>query len=222
MEKVCTIGLYKLKTMQKIQVMIAEKHHALYAHAICNMIAESATQRGTGIATRPPEQIAQKIEEGKAVIALCGDEVVGFCYAEIWQDGEFSSNSALIVNPKYRGQGVAKAIKQKAFELARTKYPQAKLFGLTTSLPVLKINSELGYKPVTFNMIPSDDAFWEGCKGCVNHDILMRMGRKHCLCTAMLFDPEQEEQKKLEKKIKKHLKHLNKKSKTAKVKLIAV
>lgn len=183
--------------MQTIKIMVAEKHHAPYAHVICKMIADSAAQRGTGIAKRSPEEIASKIEAGKAVIALCGEEIVGFCYAEIWQDGEFSSNSALIVNPKYRGIGVAKAIKEKSFQLARKKYPNAKLFGLTTSLPVLKINSELGYKPVTFNLIPSDDKFWEGCKSCVNHDILMRMGRKHCLCTAMLFDPEKEQKQEL-------------------------
>ena len=199
--------------MQTIKVMVAEKHHVVYAHAICKMIEESAAQRGTGIAKRPPEMIVEKIESRKAIIALCGEDLVGFCYAEIWQEGEFSSNSALIVNPKYRGMGVAKAIKQKAFELARAKYPNAKLFGLTTSLPVLKINSELGYKPVTFNMIPSDDKFWEGCKMCVNHDILMRMERSHCLCTAMLFDPEKEEQKKQEVEIKKHLKDFTKKSK---------
>jgi len=208
--------------MQTINVIVAEKHHALHAHTICKMIAESAAQRGTGIAKRLPEDIATKMEEGKAVIALCGEDVAGFCYTEIWQEGEYSSNSALIVNPKYRGMGVAKAIKEKAFQLARKKYPNAKLFGLTTSLPVLKINSELGYKPVTFNLIPSDDNFWEGCKSCVNHDILMRMGRKHCLCTAMLFDPEKEGQKKLEEKIKKHLKRFNSVKRPIKIKAIAL
>ncbi|MEZ4888368.1 MAG: GNAT family N-acetyltransferase [Chitinophagales bacterium] len=191
--------------MQTIHVVIAENHHALYAPAICKMIAESAAQRGTGIAKRSPEEIAAKIEAGKAVIALCGEELVGFCYIQEWQEGEFSSNSALIVHPHYRSRGIAKAIKEKAFELARQKFPNAKLFGLTTSLPVMKINSELGYKPVTFNLIPSDDQFWEGCKGCVNHDILIRMNRKHCLCNALLFDPEKEEQKKLEEEIKNHL-----------------
>lgn len=208
--------------MQTIKIMVAEKHHNIYAHAICKLIAESAAKRGTGIAKRPPETIIEKIESGKAIIALCHENIAGFCYAEIWQDGEFSSNSALIVSPRYRGLGVAKALKQKAFELARSKYPDAKLFGLTTSLPVLKINSELGYKPVTFNLIPSDDKFWEGCKSCVNHDILMRMGRNHCLCTAMLFDPEKEEQKNLESKIKKHLKRFNKISKPIKIKSVAL
>ncbi len=208
--------------MQTIEIMVAEKHHAVYAHAICQLIAESAAQRGTGIAKRPPEMITGKIEAGKAVIALCGEDLVGFCYAEIWQDGEFSSNSALIVNPKYRGMGVAKAIKEKAFELARKKYPSAKLFGLTTSLPVLKINSELGYKPVTFNLIPSEDKFWEGCKGCVNHDILMRMGRKHCLCTAMLFDPEKEQKQELGIQKNKEMKYSRIESKEKKIEPLLV
>lgn len=176
--------------MLNIQITVAKLCHVVYAETICTLIKESAKQRGTGIAKRTPHQIAEKMMAGKAVIALCGEDVVGFCYTEAWSDGQFSSNSALIVNPKYRGMGVARSIKTKAFELAQELYPEAQLFGLTTSLPVLKINSDLGYKPVTFSLISQDDQFWEGCKGCVNYDILMRTGRKHCLCTAMLYTPK--------------------------------
>ena len=106
------------------------------------------------------------------------------------------ANSGLIVVPEYRGYGLAKAIKNKAFELSRKKYPNSKIFGLTTGLAVMKINHELGYRPVTFSELTTDDLFWNGCKGCVNYDILMRTERTKCLCTGMLYDPTWENKNK--------------------------
>ena len=90
---------------------------------------------------------------------------------------------------EFRGHGLAKAIKAEAFKLSRKKFPDAKIFGLTTGLAVMKINSELGYKPVTFSELTDDEEFWKGCQSCVNYDILQRTQRKHCLCTGMLYDP---------------------------------
>lgn len=130
--------------------------------------------------------------EGKAIIATTDSgEWVGFCYIETWEHGKFVANSGLIVHPDFRNSGMAKAIKQKAFELSRKKYPDAKIIGITTSLPVMKINSDLGYEPVTFSELPADDAFWKGCASCVNYDVLTRTGRKHCLCTGMMYNPEE-------------------------------
>ena len=150
----------------------------------------SAKARGTGIAKRSPYYISQKIDEGKAVIALTEDDIwVGFCYIETWE-GEYVANSGLIVSPLFRKSGVAKNIKQKIFELSRKKYPEEKIFGLTTGLAVMKINSDLGYEPVTYSELTQDEAFWAGCKSCVNYDILMSKERKNCLCTATLFDPK--------------------------------
>ncbi len=150
----------------------------------------SAMARGTGIAKRSPEYVAQKIDEGKAVIAVTSTgEWVGFCYIETWE-GEYVANSGLIVSPEYRKSGVAKAIKQHIFQLSREKYPEAKIFGLTTGLAVMKINSDLGYEPVTYSELTQDEKFWAGCKSCVNFDILMSKERKNCLCTAMLYDPK--------------------------------
>lgn len=150
----------------------------------------SAKARGTGIAKRSPEYLAQKIDEGKAVIAVTPDgSWVGFCYIETWE-GEYVANSGLIVAPEFRKGGVAKAIKQRIFQLSREKYPEAKIFGLTTGLAVMKINSDLGYEPVTYSELTQDEKFWAGCKSCVNYDILMSKERKNCLCTAMLFDPK--------------------------------
>ena len=171
-------------------IRVATPADSRYATIITDEMAASAAARGTGIARRTPEYIVQKIEEGKAVIAVTPkEEWVGFCYIETWGHGEYVANSGLIVAPAYRKSGVAKAIKHKIFRLSREKYPQAKIFGLTTGLAVMKINSELGYEPVTYSELTQDEAFWAGCKSCVNYEILMSKERKNCMCTAMLYDP---------------------------------
>lgn len=161
-----------------------------YAETITTEMEESAKARGTGIAKRSPEYIRQKIDEGKAVIAVTSDGTwVGFCYIEAWENENYVANSGLIVSPPFRKSGVAREIKRKVFDLSRKKYPNAKIFGLTTGLAVMKINSELGYEPVPYSEITSDDAFWKGCQSCVNYEILMSKNRKNCLCTGMLYDP---------------------------------
>src|SRR5258708_7027958 len=129
-------------TRQDFDIHVATRQHVEYAQQICDEMAESAKARGTGIARRSPEYVADKMLEGKAVIALYKDGTwAGFCYIETWSHGDFVANSGLIVNPEFRKARLAKAIKHKIFELSRTKYPDAKLFGLTTGLPVMKINA---------------------------------------------------------------------------------
>ena len=173
-----------------IIVRIADIEDTHCAHLITAEMEESAKARGTGIAKRSPEYIANKMKEGKAVIALTSKgEWVGFCYIESWSHGAFVANSGLIVKPEYRKSGVAKSIKKKIFERSRELFPQSKIFGLTTGLAVMKINSELGYEPVTYSELTQDEEFWSGCKSCVNYDILMSKDRKNCMCTAMLYDP---------------------------------
>lgn len=157
---------------------------------IVNAIYEASLQKGTGIAVRTAEYITGKIVEGKAVIALTeGGEWAGFCYIESWGHNKFVANSGLVVSQAYRGFGLAKAIKEKAMILSRQLFPGAKLFGLTTSLAVMKINSDLGYRPVTFSELTDDQEFWKGCESCPYYDILVRTRRSHCLCTGMLMDP---------------------------------
>ena len=172
-------------------VQVAGQDHITYAEEICALIEDAAKQRGTGIAKREPAYIRGKIEDGKAVIALCGNDLAGFCYIETWSHGKYVANSGLIVSPKYRKSGLARRIKKEAFELSRKKYPEAKLFGITTSLAVMKINSDLGYKPVTFSELTTDEEFWKGCQSCPNYDILSRTKRKMCLCTGMLAGPNE-------------------------------
>ncbi|HEY9533203.1 MAG TPA: GNAT family N-acetyltransferase [Mucilaginibacter sp.] len=198
-------------TIQDFDIQVATAQHVDYAPIITDEMAQSAKARGTGIAQRSPEYVANKMLEGKAVIALHKDGTwAGFCYIETWSHGDFVANSGLIVAPEFRKVGLAKAIKHKIFELSRTKYPDAKLFGLTTGLAVMKINSELGYEPVTYSELTQDEDFWKGCKSCVNYDILTMKERKNCMCTAMLFDPaekaldaEKQKQENLEKMTKK-------------------
>jgi hypothetical protein len=175
------------------KIHIANVSHLGFAEEICTLMEESAKVRGTGIAKRKPEYIQNKMMEGKAVIALLDGKFAGFCYIESWGDKKFVANSGLIVRPDLRKSGLARLIKKKAFELSRKTFPDAKIFGITTSLAVMKINSELGYKPVTFSELTDDDAFWKGCESCVNYDILQRNQRRMCLCTGMLYDPAKEE-----------------------------
>lgn len=180
-----------METQHKFQILIANESHFGFAQIICDEMLSSAKARGTGIAKRSPEYIKEKMREGKAVIAFSEDGIwAGFCYIETWSHGEYVANSGLIVSPEFRKSGVAKRIKECTFRLSREKYPDAKLFGLTTGLAVMKINSDLGYEPVTYSELTQDEAFWAGCKSCVNYDILMSKDRKNCMCTAMLYDPK--------------------------------
>ena len=176
-----------------MEIVIADKSHSIYADIICNTIADAAQVRGTGIAKRKPEYIITKMENGNAVIALEGDKFAGFCYIEQWGHGKFVANSGLIVHPDFRNIGLAKQIKQKIFVHSRTKFPDAKVFSITTGLAVMKMNSDLGYKPVTFSELTDDQSFWNGCQTCKNFDVLTRTEQKMCLCTGMLYDPSKKE-----------------------------
>lgn len=175
-------------------VVAANASHYAFAQLICDEMERSAKVRGTGIAKREPSYIRQKMAEGKAVIAFSADgDWAGFCYIESWSNSNYVANSGLIVAPQYRKHGIARLIKQKVFALSRALYPQAKVFGLTTGQAVMRINSELGYRPVVYAELTQDDKFWEGCRSCVNFEILTMKERKNCLCTAMLYDPADEQ-----------------------------
>ncbi len=175
---------------KEIIVRVATNLDTHFAQRITDEMESSAKARGTGIAKRSPEYVAGKMLDGKAVIAETRlGQWVGFCYIEAWGHGKFVANSGLIVAPEFRKSGVAKTIKKRIFELSRIMYPDSKIFGLTTGLAVMKINSDLGYEPVTYSELTDDEEFWAGCKSCVNYDILMSKDRKNCMCTAMLYDP---------------------------------
>lgn len=190
----------EISETDEISIVLADESHLPYVNTILTTIEEAAKVRGTGIAKRTPEYIELKIKERKAIIATAKNgEFAGFCYIETWGDKKFVANSGLIVVDTFRGHGLAKRIKKKAFQISRERYPDAKIFGLTTGLAVMKINNELGYRPVTFSELTDDEDFWRGCQSCVNYDILQRTNRKHCLCTGMLYDPAWDKSKEEEK-----------------------
>ena len=175
---------------EDIKIKVADADDEKYVDTIIDTIREAAKKRGTGIAERTHEYVATKMKESKAVLALCGDRFAGFSYIETWGNKHYVTTSGLIVHPDYLGMGVARRIKDYTFTLARVRWPNAKIFSLTSGDAVMKMNTQLGYVPVSFNQLTDDDAFWKGCEGCCNHDILMAKNRKFCICTGMLYDPE--------------------------------
>ncbi|MDE6810197.1 MAG: GNAT family N-acetyltransferase [Muribaculaceae bacterium] len=176
--------------INEIEVIVAGPEHVKYVDEILDTINRAAKVRGTGIAKRSPEYVTKKMHERKAIIALTKDgRFAGFSYIESWSNKAFVANSGLIVADEFRGIGLAKKIKQNIFKLSRERFPNAKIFSLTTGAAVLKLNFELGYRPVTFDELTDDEAFWRGCESCVNYDILQRNGGHKCLCTGLLYDP---------------------------------
>jgi hypothetical protein len=171
-----------------ISIRIAVPADVKYVYPILEEMERSARARGTGIARRTPQSLCRKIYEGKAVIAVTVEgSWAGFSYVEVWDGGAFVSNSGLIVNPAFRGAGVATDIKKRVFDLSRERYPRAAVFSITTGSAVMKMNHKLGFAPVTYGEITTDDHFWDQCKQCVNYPILESTGRRMCLCTAMLY-----------------------------------
>ena len=193
---------------EDITVMVADPSHEKYVDTILDTIEKAAKVRGTGIAKRTHEYVATKMKEAKAVIALYGDEFVGFSYIETWGNKQYVTTSGLIVDPKFRGLGVAKRIKDLTFTLARTRWPHAKIFSLTSGAAVMAMNTQLGYHPVTFADLTDDESFWRGCEGCINVDVLKRTGRKYCICTGMLYDPEEHLPAKLPENVIERIKKL--------------
>ncbi len=176
---------------EDIQILVADESHECYVDTILKTIEDAAKVRGTGIAKRTHDYVSTKMREAKAVIALCGDRFAGFSYIETWGNKQYVTTSGLIVHPDFRGLGIAKRIKDMTFSLARIRWPHAKIFSLTSGAAVMKMNTQLGYQPVTFDDLTDDEAFWRGCEGCVNVEVLRERHRKFCICTAMLFDPEE-------------------------------
>ena len=195
---------------EKIKVMVAGPEHEVYVDTILDTIAEAAKVRGTGIARRTHEYGAQKMQEAKAVIAIRQSDkrFAGFSYIETWGNKTYVTTSGLIVHPDFRGLGLAKRIKDLTFTLARTRWPHAKIFSLTSGAAVMQMNTQLGYKPVTFADLTDDEAFWRGCEGCINVDVLHRTDRKYCICTGMLFDPEEHLPAKIPEDVLARIRHL--------------
>jgi hypothetical protein len=194
----------------EIEVLVAGPEHEVYVDTILTTIAEAAKVRGTGIAKRTHEYLAKKMLEAKAVIALRKSDgrFAGFSYIETWEQQHYVTTSGLIVHPDFRGLHIAKRIKDMTFTLARIRWPHAKIFSLTSGAAVMKMNTALGYQPVTFADLTEDEAFWKGCEGCVNYPVLKERNRKFCICTAMLFDPTEHLPAKIPDEVLARIRHL--------------
>ncbi|QEM11192.1 GNAT family N-acetyltransferase [Mucilaginibacter rubeus] len=176
---------------ERIIVRPAIPADVVFADQIIKEMESSAIARGSGISKRSAASVIEKIDTGKAIVAVTENgEWVGFSYIETWDDGRFVSNSGLIVSPQHRNQGVASEIKNRIFNLSRDKYPTAKIFSITSGLAIMKMNTRLGFEPVTYSEVAQEPRFWDACKSCVNYDVLQSKNRCNCLCTAMLFDPQ--------------------------------
>lgn len=186
---------------QEVKIRYSKPWDMVYSQKIHQLYKEEASHGDIGLAVRSVPYLNDVISAGKGIIAFYGDQLAGFCYIEAWEHGKYLANSGLIVLPEMRGKGIAKKIKQGAFQLSRKLYPKAKLFGLTTNSSVMRINAELGYIPVEFSQLTRDPSFWKGCESCPNYDILMRKGMQNCLCTAMVFDPNKQKSTYEEKEI---------------------
>ena len=174
----------------EFSILVAQKEHTGHAMALSQAYALSAKERGIGIAVRKASYLIDKIEKGQAIIAFHCNELAGFCYIETWSHSSFVANSGLIVLSKYRGQKLSLKIKQATFKLSRQLYPSAKIFGITTNPHVMKMNSSLGYIPVSYQELTEETTFWKGCHSCPNYKILERNKFKMCMCTAMLFEEQ--------------------------------
>ena len=195
---------------QEIEILVAAPEHEVYVDTILETISEAAKVRGTGIAKRTHEYLTKKMQEAKAVIALSKKDgrFAGFSYIETWGNKQYVTTSGLIVHPDFRGLGIAKRIKDMTFTLARMRWPHAKIFSLTSGAAVMKMNTALGYQPVTFDDLTDDEAFWKGCEGCVNYPVLRERNRKFCICTAMLFDPTEHLPAKIPDEVISRIRHL--------------
>ena len=185
-------AIRSLFNISEITVRRATPEDEKYAEDICREIYISSQERKTGIANRTPEYIKEKIEAGKAVIATDGNgEFAGFSYIESWGGKSFVATSGLIVAHRFRGMGIAKRIKEQTFLLARSLFPDAKIFSITTGAAVMKMNYEFGFRPVPYSELTDDPEFWKGCEGCRHFDILKSHDYKMCICTGLLYDPKE-------------------------------
>lgn len=176
----------------RIEVIVADERHLSYAETISHELYLSSLGDKIGIAQRTPEYIRDKILSGKAVIALTDEgELAGFSYIESWGEKSFVANSGLIVPEKFRALGLARRIKEQTFILSRKLFPKAKIFSMTTSAAVMKMNYEFGFRPVTYDALTDDVEFWKGCEGCRNFPVLQEQKYRVCICTGLLYDPDE-------------------------------
>jgi hypothetical protein len=171
-----------------IVVRLATEHDQRFVQNIITEIEIASQIKGTGICKREPAFISQKITEGNAVMAVTPSGAwAGFCYIQPHDNGQFVSSCALVISRNFRNRGIASQIKAQVLALAKNKYPAARIFGLTTSHVVERINAQLNYVEVSYAEVTQADTFWQSCRSCENYQLLLQQDKKKCLCKAMVY-----------------------------------
>ena len=178
-----------MTTYKNFIISIPTEEHVLFAHEIEKLLKQAATEKSRGLNIKKRDYIAEKILNGNAIVATKDGNLAGFCYLRRREKANYVSISGIVLMPEYRKGGLSKAIVKEAFDLARTKYPQAKIFSLTTSPTIMRINNENGYKPVNYSRLSTSDTFWSACSDCLNYETLKENNHARCLCSAMMFNP---------------------------------
>lgn len=180
-----------MEAFNNLSLRFATVYDQQYANDIAHEINISALLRKVAIAPRNGDYIFQKMIDGLAVIAIDNttEEWAGFCALDVWDHQKYVANTGLIVKPKYRGKNLSDLLKHKLFELARIKFPSAKVFSLTNKEKIKKVNIDLGFKEVETREIMLDPYFNTGMNSWVDFIELLKQsdesGHK-----AMVFDPE--------------------------------
>jgi len=173
---------------EEIVVRTALESDVGYADVASELIAQAAVDYD--VAQRSPELLREKILHGRAVLALAGDELVGFGFWSPWQGGRFVSHSGLVVRPDKRGLMLGKRPKSELLASSRRHFPQAILMSLTSSSAVQAMNTSLGFERVRLDQLTADPEFWRGCESCRNYAELLAH-RDHCRCDGMILPPDE-------------------------------
>lgn len=152
---------------------------------IAYWIADGQKSRKTGRLHRRSTDIEPKLEKGQAILGFSAEgELAGYVGFDLWDHDTVITSSGLIVLPSFRGMGLGRALKEYILEFLGCRYPNARLFTITTNLGVLKMNREMGYQTDRFEASPRDPTYWKGCMECPHFKKLREGGFQSCLCHA--------------------------------------
>lgn len=168
---------------------VSNENHTPFAREIELLFEQVTNEKSIGINLKKGQYIGEKIIKGDAIIATKQGRLAGFCYLRNRNNDDYVSISGIVVVPQFRRLGLAKMMIEEIFQVARKKYPKAKLFSLTTSPEVMRINSIHGYKTVNYSKLSTSNKFWAECSDCLNYNFLQKNNNTRCLCSAMLFNP---------------------------------
>ncbi len=135
------------------------------------------TKTGTML-PKEPESVLQFMDSGDCVILWDNDVPIGFGAITFHWPNNFMEVGAVVVKEEKRGNGLGHKIVQDLIELAKTKYPDAKLFALCNDNSIklfLDNNGEIINNP---NDLP--DEVWKECQNCPKFMLAKSQGKLCC------------------------------------------